>query len=343
MTAGPARSTPEAGTVAYVTGGTGVVGRSIVRRLLDDGRRVVALARSEQARRSLSDLGVTAAPGDVGDVDALAAGMDGCGVVYHVAGLNATCLRDPAPLFEVNVGGSANVIEAAARAGVRRVVYTSSATTVGEERGEVGREDSPHRGWFLSSYERSKFEAERLVLERGPALGLEVVSDTPTSGQGPGRAGGSARLLVLFLTGRLRFFVPTRLTFVDIDDCAAGHLLAEHRGKPGERYLLSGASLALEDALALLARITGVERRPWPIPVPVASAVGALAEVAGRLARRQLPLCREVVRTLVHGHTYDGSKAERDLGLTYTPVEETLRRTVEWLVSEGVVPRPAVR
>ncbi|MDQ3978740.1 MAG: NAD-dependent epimerase/dehydratase family protein [Actinomycetota bacterium] len=326
-----------------MTGGTGVVGGAVLRRLVAQGRTVVALARSERSSRSLTALGARAAPGDVMDPPSLAAAMEGCEVVYHAAGLNASCLRDPSVLFDVNVRGSGHVIEAAARAGVRRVIYTSSAATVGERPGEVGREDSLHRGWFLSHYERSKFDAERVVMERAGVLGVEAVSVNPTSVQGPGRADGSARLLVLFLTGRLRFFVRTRLSLIDIDDCAVGHVRAERHGRPGERYLLSGASLELEDALALLARITGVERRPRPIPRTIASAAGALAEVASGITGRPLPLCREVVRTLLHGHTYDGSRAARELGVRYTPVEDTLRRTVAWLVAEGVVPQSSVR
>ncbi len=343
MTSAEGPDSDSARPPAFVTGGTGVVGEAVLRSLVAQGRTVVALARSERAGRRLTALGARAVSGDVTDGGSLAGAMEGCDVVYHAAGLNATCLRDPAPLFDVNVGGSRQVIEAAARAGVRRVIYTSSATTVGERPGEVGREDSVHRGWFLSHYERSKFEAERAVMERAAVLGVEVVSVNPTSVQGPGRADGSARLLVLFLTGRLRFFVRTRFSLVDVDDCAAGHVLAERHGQPGERYLLSGASLELEDALALLARTTGVERRPRPIPRAIASAVGALAEVASGVSGRPLPLCREVVRTLLHGHTYDGSRAERELGLRYTPVEDTLRRTVAWLVAEGVVPQSAVR
>jgi dihydroflavonol-4-reductase len=327
-------------SITFLTGGTGVVGRAVLARLLQEGRTVVALARSEKSERVLADLGAKVVRGDVTDRASLPPAMRGCEVVYHLAGYNATCLRDPSPLYKVNVGGSRNVLEAAAEAGVRRVVYTSSATTVGEPPGVVGREDTPHRGWFLSHYERSKFEAEQLVMELAPALGVELVSVNPTSVQGPGRAGGSARLLVAFLTGRLRFFVSTRFSLVDIDDCVTGHVLSETRGQPGERYLLSGACLELEEALALLARITGVERRPRSIPMPVASAAGLLGELAGLLARRPPLLCREVVRMIAHGHSYDGSKAERELGLRYTPIEETLRRTIDWLVREGVVPPP---
>ena len=327
----------------FVTGGTGTVGRAVLSRLLGQGRPVVALARSQAAADALEAVGARVVRGNVLDRASLIDCMQGCGVAYHLAGANAACLRDPAPLFEVNVGGSRHLVEAAAEAGVRRVIYTSSATTVGEGKGEMGTEDTAHRGWFLSAYERSKWEAEQVVLERAASLGVDLVSVNPTSVQGPGRAGGSARLLVLFVTGRLRFFVPTRLSLVDIDDCAEGHVLAEAKGQPGRRYLLSGATLPLEEALALLARITGVERRPRSIPPPVATAAGAVAELAGRLSGRTPPFCYEVVRTLLHGHGYDGSRAERELGLRYTPVEVTLRRTLAWLVDQGLVPQTAVR
>lgn len=333
---GPAPA-PKADRV-FITGATGVVGRAVVDRLGGQGRTVVALARSEGSRQVLEQMGTTAVTGDVLDRSSLVAAMTDCDIAYHVAGANASCLRDPSSLFQVNVVGSRNVVEAAAEVGVRRVVFTSSAATIGEQRGEIGREDGVHRGWFLSDYERSKFEAEQTVLERGRTLGLDVVSVNPASVQGPGRAGGTAKLLISFLNGRLRFFVPTRLSLVDVADCAQGHLLAETEGRAGERYILSGASVRLEEALALIERITGVKRRPRSVPVAAAFAAGAIAEMTGRLRGRTPPLCREVVRTLVHGHAYDGTKAERELGLSYTPVEETLRRTITWLIDQNLVP-----
>jgi dihydroflavonol-4-reductase len=128
--------------------------------------------------------------GDVLDPEALGAAMDGCDLVYHAAGANAFCLRDPSPLFEVNVRGSENVVRAAAQAGVRRIVYTSSAATLGEKKGTVASEETPHRGRFLSNYERSKFEAERVVLAAAEETGIEVVSVNPASVQGPGRGSG---------------------------------------------------------------------------------------------------------------------------------------------------------
>src|SRR5205823_9083701 len=201
----------EAMTTALVTGGTGFLGRAIVERLVANGDPVRALARSDASAKALAELGAEPVRGDVLDLDALASAMEGCDLVYHAAGANAFCVRDPSPMFEVNVEGSRTVVRAAARAGVRRVVYTSSAATLGEASGTIGAEESPHRGWFLSNYERSKFEAEQAVFAAARATGLEVVSVNPASVQGPGRATGSARLLLDYLNGRLKAVVDSRL------------------------------------------------------------------------------------------------------------------------------------
>lgn len=324
----------------FVTGGSGFVGRAIVERLVADRRHVVALARSDASARLLESLGARPVRGDVLDTAALVAGMRGCEAVYHAAGVNAFCLPDPTPLFAVNVRGSRNVVDAAAAAGVRRLVYTSSAATLGETRGTVGNEQSNHRGWFLSAYERSKFEAERQVLSAGPERGLEIVCLNPASVQGPRRTGGTARLLLEYVNGRARVVVDSRLSVVDIADCAEGHLLAEARGRPGERYVLCGATLTVSEALALLASAAGIERRPRRLPGFVALAAAAAVEALGRARGRRPPVCRELVRTLLHGHAYDGSKAARELGLVYTPIEETLRRALAWYADQGLVRAP---
>ena len=325
---------------AFVTGGTGFLGRAIVERLLANGDPVKALARSDASARSLGELGAEPVRGDVLDLEALASAMRSCEIVYHTAGANAFCVRDPSPMFEVNVEGSRTVVQAAARAGVRRVVYTSSAATLGEARGSVGAEKSPHRGWFLSDYERSKFEAERAVFAAAAETGVDVVCLNPASVQGPGRATGSARLLLDYLNGRLKAVVDSKLSLVDIADCTAGHLLAGSRGKSGERYVLSGATLTVREGLALVGRLAGVDRPLRTLPPSLAMAVGTAAEALGWIRRDSPRICRELVRTLVHGHAYDGSKATQALGLQYTPIEETLRRTIDWWVEQRLVPRP---
>jgi dihydroflavonol-4-reductase len=324
----------------FLTGGSGVVGGALAAGLAERGDAIVALARSDEAADKLAGHGADVVRGDTLDEDALAAGMAGCELVYHVAGINTLCPADPAALFHVNVRGAEAAVRAAARAGVRRVVLTSSAAALGEAEGSVGSEDSPHRGWFMSSYERSKHEGELAALAAARRAGIELVSVNPSSVQGPGRAGGTGRILIAYLNGRLKAFVETRISLVDIRDCVEGHLLAAERGRPGERYVLNGVTLTSREALEIVSGMTGVTDRVRFLPARVASGAATLIEGVFRVRGRTPPVCKEMVRTMLHGHHYDGSRASRELGLTYTPVRETFRRTIEWALAQGLVQRP---
>lgn len=321
-----------------VTGGTGVVGRPLVERLVADGRDVRALARTQAASDALVALGARPIRGDVLDPASLQAAVRGCATVFHVAGMNAMCRRHPHPMYRTNVEGSQNVVRAAVLEDVDRVVYTSSASAIGEERGTIGSEDSPHRGRYLSHYERSKHTAERRALALAGDIGVDLVCVNPSSVQGPGRSTGSTRLLVDLVKGRLPFLVETTISLVDMRDCTEGHVLAESRGTALERYVVSGATVTTREAVELLRRLWGRPKRVWWIPPSAAITGGTAVELAGTILRRDVPVCREAVRTLLHGHRYDGSKAERELGLRYTPLEETLERTLSWLAERGLVP-----
>lgn len=323
-----------------ITGGAGFVGRAILDRLVAVGRPVRALARSDASARELAAVGAEVVRGDILDRPSLERAMEGAEVAYHVAGLNGFCLPDPDELAHVNVTGTENAVRAAAAAGVRRVVLTSSAATIGEEHGAVATEASPHRGRFLSHYERSKFAAERVAFSEAARLGVELVCVNPASVQGPGRTRGTAKILIDALNGRLRMVVDSRMSLVDIGDCADGHLLAEAHGAPGERYLLSGAVLSVGEAIDLIGGIAGLHEQPRRLPGPVAMTLATGVELAARLRRRRPPVCREMVRTLLHGHAYDGSRATRELGLAYTPVAEWMAHTVRWYVEQGLVTRP---
>ena len=322
----------------FVTGGSGVVGGALVKALTARGDAVVALARSDDGATALRGHGAQEiVTGDLFDTDTLTEAMAGCALVYHVAGVNAMCVADPTPMHRANVDGAVGVVKAAAAAGVPRLVLTSSAATLGEAPGTVGREDTVHRGWYLSNYERSKTEGERAALAAGREAGIEVVSVNPSSVQGPGRAGGTGRFLLAFLDGRLKVFVRTHISLVDIDDCAQGHLLAADKGVAGERYLLNSFTLPIDEALALAARVAGVDRRPRMVPSALAVGGGWIVEKGARLTGRKPPVCREMVRTLLHGHRYDGSRAERELGVQYTKPEDTIRRTVDWARETGLL------
>jgi dihydroflavonol-4-reductase len=324
-------------TRAFLTGGSGLIGGALATRLVERGDELVALARSDAAERALAARGARVVRGDLLDEDALAAGMAGCALVYHVAGINTMCPSDPAALIDVNVRGAESAVRAAARAGVPRVVLTSSAAALGEAQGSVGREDSPHRGSYLSVYERSKHEGEIAAFAAARRAGIELVAINPCSVQGPGRARGTGRILIAYLNGRLRAFVDTQISVVDIADCVEAHLLGGARGRDGQRYVICGATIGAREALEIVSELSGVRHRVRLLPPPAARAAGALVEAAFRAVGKTPPVCREMVRTLLHGHRYDGSRATRELGLRYTPIAETFRRTIEWAASEGLI------
>lgn len=324
----------------FLTGGGGFIGGELAERLRERGDDVVGLARTPEAAAALAGRGAHVVHGDVLDEGVVTAAMAGCDLVYHVAGVNSHCPADPDRLLRVNVEGTGAVVRAAATAGVGRVVFTSSAAALGEAEGTIGTEDSPHRGSYLSLYDRSKHEAELLAFAIGRERGVEVVALNPSSVQGPPRQGGNGAIIIAYLNGRLRAFVDTHVSVVDVQDVVAAHLLAAERGRPGERYVLNGATITSAEALRVVSELSGVEHRVPMVPAPVARGLAAAVGVVYRVRGRTSPVCPARVATILHGHRYDGSRATRELGLVYTPVRETFRRTMEWALTEGLVSRP---
>jgi dihydroflavonol-4-reductase len=328
------------GDRVLVTGGTGFVGGLLLTRLVAEGRQVRALIRRPADREQLPDPRVELALGDLRDEDSLARAADGCAVVYHLAGMNQLCLPDPAPLYLVNVEGTRRMLQAARRAGVRRVVHTSSAATLGGDGTRVVDESAGPPEEFTSHYARSKFEAEQLALAFD---GVEVVAVNPSSVQGPGRTTGTAKVFIGYLNGRLPFDLPARFGLCYTEDCVNGHLLAEAKGRPGQRYVVNTATVTNTEAIDLIAVIAGLADRPRTLPLPLAMAAAAGAEALARLSGRPPRLCREFVRTAGHPHLYDGSRAERELGLRYTNLRAAMEATVHWYVQQGLVNRPLPR
>ena len=175
----------------FVTGASGFIGGALATRLLARGDQVVGLARSDAAAEKVAARGAEIARGDLLDEESITAGMAGCETAYHVAGMNSHCPADPEMMLRVNVGGAAAAVRAAAKAGIRRMVYTSSAAALGEPLGTVGTEDCAHRGSYLSVYDRSKHEGEQAVFAAAAETGVEVVAVNPSSVQGPPRTGGN--------------------------------------------------------------------------------------------------------------------------------------------------------
>ena len=324
-------------TRTLITGATGFVGGLLAARLVAEGRPVRALVRSLGDRERLPDPRVELAIGNLDDEDSLVRAADGCEVVYHVAGLNTMCPLDPKLLYEVNVEGTRRMLDAARAAGARRLVLTSSAGVLGGDGGAPVDEDAPPPAHLPSEYARSKLAAERLALAFD---GIEVVAVSPSSVQGPGRRSGTAKLLLDFLNGKLPVSVPSTFGLCYTDDCAAGHLLAAAAGRPGRRYVLNSATVTTAQAFGLVAELVGLPRGPRELPPPLAMAMAAAVEAVARARGRQPSLCREAARTMLHPHRYDGSRAERELGVSYTPLRTALERTVRWYAAAGLLKRP---
>lgn len=309
-----------------MTGGSGVVGRPLVESLVAGGHRVRALARSGESRRALLAMGAEPVPGDMCDSPSLGELVRGCRWVFNVAGVNELCPADPDRMWRVNVGGPRRLVQACEEAGVERIVHTSSVTAIGTGDG-LRDEESPHPGHHVSLYARTKFEAELALLShRGP---VEVVAVNPSSVQGPGRASGSGRLLLAAARGRLPLAIDASFSLVDARDCAAGHLLAAERGAPGRRYVLSAGHFGVRELLRAVSAAAGARSRPWVVAGGTARALSWLGAVPG--------LCAETVRVLAAEHRYDGSRAERELGLVYRSLEETLTDTLAWFEGEGLL------
>lgn len=322
---------------AVVTGGSGFVGGDLLARLVERGDAVRALVRSEVAAETVRARGAQPVVVDLFDADGLRKALSGVRLLFHVAGVNDTCPRDPAAMDRVNVEGTRCVIDAASEAGVERVVLTSSAATIGERTGTVGAERTRHGGRYLSRYARSKHQAELVAFDTARARGIDVVVVNPSSVQGPGRAGGSARLLLYLLRAHRPWLVETSISLIDIADCTEGHLRAASRGTPGERYLLSGATLGVSEAVDLASDTIGREIEPRWLSATTARVLGRPAATIVSWVKPDSGICPALIDTLLHGHRFDASRSERELGMSYRPVADTFERTVAWLRAEGLV------
>lgn len=319
---------------AFITGATGVVGRAVLRKLIARGDEVVALVRSEADADVMRGLGVAPVLGDVTTPSGLSDAMWGATTVFHVAGVNEGCPKDRALLDRVNIEGAVNVVEAAAHAGVGRVVLTSSVAAIGEAEGMIGTEHTRHGGTYVSAYARSKHLGEVAARTAAVTAGVDLVTVNPSSVQGPGRSSGSAELIQRVLGSKRPFLVDVAVSVIDIDDCAVGHLLAAEHGEPGERYILSGATLTVAQAVDIINQAAGTDIRPrWISP--------DFLRTFGLPLSRLIPsqkVCPDLIRSLLHGHRYDNSRSIDQLGVAYTQVADTFSRTIEWFRSEGLVP-----
>lgn len=327
---------------ALVTGGSGFLGSHVVRALLGRGHEVRCLVRAASRRDNLDGLDVEIAVGDLRDRESLDRAAAGCDTVYHCAADYRLYVPRREEMFATNVDGTRNVLAAAEKAGARKVVYTSTVGALGlEADGSPACETTPvDASQMIGPYKKSKFLAER-VAEEWAARGLPVVIVNPSTpvGERDLKPTDTGALLVDFLNRRMPAYVDTGLNLIDVRDCAEGHLLAAEKGRPGEKYILGCRNLELREILAILAELAGMKAPGTRIPHWIPVAFSAVDTLRARIFGGRPRVSFDAARLARHEMFFDASKAVRELGLPQTPVEEPLRRAVEWFRAHGYVRR----
>jgi dihydroflavonol-4-reductase len=338
-----ARAKDEMVMKTLVTGGSGFIGANVVRALLQRGTPVRALVREGSDLRNLTGLEIELVYGDLRDRQSLDAALKGCDTLYHVAAMYALWASRRQDIYESNVTGTVNLMEAAEKAGVQKIVYTSSVATVGVPAdGSAGNEGtmlSPAE--MVSDYKRSKYLAEQEVCNWA-RRGLPVVVVNPSFPVGPWdiKPTPSGQLIVNFLQGKIPAYVNTGLNVVDVEDVAIGHLLAADRGRVGERYILGHANLTLPQMFRLLEEVSGVKAPHVRIPYAMAYLAACASELTARTITHKPPFVTlagvKLSRKLMF---FDATKAVRELGLPQTPAKEALRKATSWFRTHGYAPQ----
>ena len=324
---------------SFVTGGTGFVGSHLVRALLKRGEQVRCLVRPNSRLDNLNDLSVELISGDLRDVESLRNAARNCHAVYHCAADYRLWCRDPREMYEINVEGSNNIMQAAFDEKVQTVIYTSTVGCLGlNENGEPANEDTPvSLDDMIGHYKRSKFLAEQKVKEWA-RRGLPVVIVNPSTPVGDMdiKPTPTGKIIVDFLRGKMFGYVDTGMNLIDVRDCAEGHVLAAERGQAGECYILGSRNLTLKELFDALAGVTDITSPTMKVPHWVAEAYARLENTWSINVRRHEPdVPLESVKLSRHKMYFDATKAVRELLLPQNPIEHALERAVNWFRTHG--------
>ena len=325
--------------VMLVTGATGFVGSAVLRKLKAAGYEVRVLVRSTSPLKNLEGLDVDIRHGDLTDPDSLNNAIKGCDHLFHVAADYRLWARDPREIYRTNVEGTRNVMDAAARSGVSRIVYTSSVATLGlTDDATPADEDTPSSlNEMIGPYKRSKYLAEQDVIRRVHDEDLPVVVVNPSAPVGPRdiRPTPTGRMILDAAAGRMPAYVDTGLNIVHVDDVAEGHILAAKRGKVGERYILGSTDLHLREILTIVAELTEQKppriRLPHGLILPVAWLSEGIAKVTGIEPRVTV----DGVRLAKKKMFFSSRKAKQELDYRPGPARQAIEDALSYCREHG--------
>jgi dihydroflavonol-4-reductase len=322
-----------------VTGAAGFLGSHVARQLVARGDEVRVLLRASSTNRAIADLSLEYVTGDLRDPASLDRAMKGVKRVFHVAADYRLWAKRKQDIYDSNVGGTKNLLEAARHAGVEQLIYTSTVATIAVDRPQLPNELTDAKlQEMVGHYKRSKWMAEKEVLNAAKS-GLPVIVAMPTTPVGPWdwKPTPTGKIILDFLNGKMPGYVETGLNFVGVEECAAGHLLVAEKGRVGERYLLGGENLTLKAMLDKLAKITGLRAPMLKIPHGLALSVAYANTAFSRLLGREPGIPIEGVKIARHMMFVDCSRAKRELGFQAGPVSAALERAVHWYEANGYI------
>lgn len=332
------------GEKILVTGAAGFLGSHVTRQLAARGADVRVLLRPASNNRAIADLPLEYVTGDLRDVASLDRAMKDVKRVFHVAADYRLWSKRPQDIYDSNVGGTKNLLEAAKRASVDQFVYTSTVATIAVDRPQAPNESTDAKlDEMVGHYKRSKWMAEKEVLEAARA-GFPAVVAMPTTPVGPWdwKPTPTGKIILDFLNGKMPGYVETGLNFVGVEECAAGHILVSEKGMVGERYLLGSENLTLKAVLDILAKITGLPAPSWKISHRLALGVAYVETAFSRLIGREPQIPVEGVQIAQHMMFVDCARAPRELGFQPGSVPAAFERAVRWYQANGYIkPRRA--
>ena len=317
-----------------VTGSTGFLGSSVLRELINDGREVKALIRKGTSKKNITGLDVEIAYGDLRDMESIRSALNGCDILYHVAAYYSLWDRNKQLSHEINVKGTRNILRAAKEKDLKKIVYTSTVGCIGlnEDTTPATENTFFNKNTLSNDYKKSKYQAEQVALEfaRG---GLPVVIVNPSTPVGPRdiKPTPTGKIILDFMNRKMPAYIDTGLNLIDVKDCARGHILAELKGIPGDRYILGNQNMTLLEILITLEKITGLKAPRIKMPFWVALSAGWACEmVANHLTGKPPSIPLAGVKMAKYYMYFDSSKAVNTLGLAQNPVENALRKSVDW-------------
>lgn len=321
----------------FLTGATGFIGERLSAKLIEDGHGVHALIRSRAKAARLLEASVKVFEGDLHDTSTIEEAMQGCDAAFHLAAYARVWSKDRNLPYRINVEGTENVFEAAKKAGVKRVVFTSTGGTLEpSDNGNPTDENTPRKTGYFNAYEVTKAAAEELAVEYNSGA-LEVITVNPTRVYGPGQVSASAamtKIISKYNRGKWHIIPGDGKNFgnyVFIDNVVNGHLLALAKGKPGERYILGGENATYDQFFETLEKVTG--RKAWMVHIryPLLRAVTWVQFAGMRLAGKPPLITPEWIKKYLHHWACSSKKAQQDLGYQITPLDEGIKKTLEWI------------